>query len=203
MWNPNVAPVYSFERYARIHGVHRARERWKRLEERHRAAQHAAHLHELEMARAAEKRGPYIVNEDMGEVAYQVSPNTFVELHRSSLHERGAVGGELLKDDDYMRFFLKRNPECARKSVSGNIMRGWTPHDLALERAAHERKLAERVPIMSAMAVIEEAAKKAKPNMEGCTCHEPGSAHVSKHLRCLHACRESHPGPGDRQCRTR
>ena len=138
------------------------------MAEEHRIAQHKAHLHEIEMARAAEKAGPQIVNENLGgAMEWQMDAHTFWELHRSSLHERGAKGGELLTDADYMRFFLKRNPECARRAVSGKIMRGWTPHDMALERAAHEHKLAKRVPIMSAMARLDAAAAEGKQQHGG------------------------------------
>jgi hypothetical protein len=168
MWTPDIAPVFSFERHARKHGLQRARERWRQLEEKNRAAEHRAHLHELEMARQAEKSGPHIINENLGgTIQYQISAHTYWQLHRSSLHERGAVGGELLNDEDYMRFFLKRNPECARKSISGKIQRGWTPHDFALEKAAAEGKVAKRVPIMSAMARIEAAAQEGKAQHGG------------------------------------
>lgn len=120
------------------------------------------------MARAAERSGPQIVNENLGgSMQWQMDAHTFWELHRSSLHERGAQGGELLSDADYMRFFLKRNPECARKGVSGKVMRGWTPHDMALERASYEGKLAKRVPIMSAMERLTAAAEEGKQQHGG------------------------------------
>lgn len=169
MWNPNVAPVFSFEAYAKRHGLAKARERWAMIAERHKAEQKRADMHEQLLARAHEKRGPYVVNEDMGQVAWQMSPYSYVELHRSSLHERGAKGGELLADDDYMRYFLKMNPACRRKSVSGQIRSGWTPSvfDRALEAASHEGKLAKRVPILSAMERIAAAADEGKQQHGG------------------------------------
>lgn len=137
MWNPDVEPIFGFERYARLHGLSKAREWMARLEFEHKRQQMEAHAIELALAKDAERKGPNKVNEELGdaEVSWQMAKYSYWELHRSSLHERGCRGGELMRDDDYMRYFLKTNPECARKNVSGNIMSGWTP---CLEAAAEE-----------------------------------------------------------------
>ncbi len=158
MWNPDVAPVFSFERYARKHGVQRAREHWKKLSEDHQLAQLRAHQLELALAGQAEKDGPHVVNEELGgSIQWQMAPHTYWELHRSSLHERGAKGGELLTDDDYMGWFLKRNPECARKVVSGKVMSGYTAADQRLGVASAEGRMEKRVQMASACAVLSEA----------------------------------------------
>lgn len=139
MWNPDVEPTFGFARYARLHGLSKARDWLLRLEYEHKRQKMEAHAIELALAKDAERRGPNKICEEMGdaEVSWQMAKYSYWELNRSSVHERGCVGGELMNDSDYMRYFLKTNPECARKNVSGKIMGGWNPR---LEAAAAEGK---------------------------------------------------------------
>jgi len=132
---------------------------WAWYGEQERIKDHLANLEEAELARQAERAG-HIANEEIdGEIEWGMSKRTWVQLHRASLHERGAVGGELLRDDDYMKWFLKRNEACRRKSRSGNITEGYTAR---LEAAVKYRKTEEIKKQARVASILDDAAAAGK-----------------------------------------
>lgn len=134
MWNPDKAPVLGFERLARRHGVAKARRLWEAHKERYRLEHAKAAAQEKTWAEERARKGPIVRKDDWIKPAFHIAPITFQELHRSTLGERGCKGGEALGDEEYMRDFLKRHPECApQKVVTGDIRSGWSAQ---LERAA-------------------------------------------------------------------
>jgi hypothetical protein len=158
MWSPDQAPASSFADYAHHRGRQAAEDHWNKLYEQYDAAMHQAELDEAEMARQAELN-PLRYAADGSCLKWEMASASFVKLYRASLNQRGAVGGELLDDDDFMRFFLKRNPACARKAVTGNIMQGWTNRLEAAAAAGQE----DRARTQARVATILENAKSQAP----------------------------------------
>jgi hypothetical protein len=143
MYQTEFAPTFSLEQAARVMGLAQARRLWDyyALMDKKRDAE--AVIAEEIMAREAAKK-KYIVNEELGgEVAFRMAPKTYLDLWRSSLPEKGCSGGELLEDENYMRWFLKRNPQCRIASGSGKIVSGWTPEVEAGRRLAEAARRAE------------------------------------------------------------
>lgn len=143
MYQTDIAPTFGFEEAARVLGVARARRLWDwyALEDKRRDAEAVA-LEEC-LARDASKRN-YIVNEELGgQAEWRMSNKSYVDLYRASLNEKGCRGGEFLEDDGFMKWWLKRNPQCRVMSGSGKVMSGWTrARESAEERLA--RAHAER-----------------------------------------------------------
>jgi hypothetical protein len=140
MWNPDKAPVLGFDKLARRVGLAKARAIFAAYREKLRIDNARADQQEKRAAEMRRKRGPVVVRNDFDfRPAYHLAPLSFKQLHRSTLGMRGCKGGEVLDDEEYMRDFLKRNPNCApEKIVTGDIRGGWTP---ALEQAAKEGRM--------------------------------------------------------------
>ena len=137
MWQTDLEPTHSFADLARKVGLQRARLQWAFYGDQHRKGQIEAHVIEQCMAREAAKKD-YRWNEIIdAEPVARFHAKTYTDLYRASLPQKGCVGGEYLNDEDFMKFFLKRNEQCAIKAKSPHIKDGWTP---ALERAAFEGK---------------------------------------------------------------
>lgn len=123
-----------FEQLAKRFGLAKARRLWEAYGQRLQAAQAKAAAQEKRWAEERRRKGPVVLKDDWIRPAYHISPLTFKQLHRSTLPERGCVGGEALQDESYMKDFLKRNPDCApAKIVTGDIRSGWSAQ---IERAA-------------------------------------------------------------------
>jgi hypothetical protein len=141
MYETGFQPEFSFERAAQTLGLSRARDLWEgyKLLERKRDVEAIA-MEEC-MARDAARRD-YRVNEELGGAPqWRLAPKTYLDLYRQSLPEKGCMGGEFLDDGSYMKWWLKRNPQCRITARSGVIMSGWTPQVEAgyrLERASAE-----------------------------------------------------------------
>lgn len=157
MWNPDKAPVLSFEKLAKRVGLIKARAIWDAHRRRYEA--HHAQARKQEMAAAAmrHRRGPVVVRNDFDMApAYHIAPITYKELHRSSLGQRGCKGGEVFESEADMRDFLKRNPECApQKVVTGDIRSGWTG---SLERAAKEGRMHRAMQFAEVSLRLQSAA---------------------------------------------
>lgn len=140
MYQPDIAPAFGFEQAAQTLGLARARRLWDwyALQDKKRDAEAVA-LEDC-MARDAAKRD-YIVNEELGgQIEWRMSPKSYVDIYRASLPEKGCTGGELLEDEHYMKWWLKRNPQCRIMSGSGKIQSGWTPQTEAAHRLAEARR---------------------------------------------------------------
>lgn len=163
MWNPDKAPTLSFEKLARRFGLPKARAIWAMYRQKLAKDEHVATQQETAWAAERHKKGPNVVRNDFDFYpTFHVSPLTFKKLHRETLGLRGCKGGERLDDEDYMKAFLKRNPECApQKIVTGDIRSGWTA---ALEQAAQAGKRDRFMPVARASAILAEAAKQ-KPSI--------------------------------------
>ena len=137
MWQTDLEPTHSFADLARKVGLQKARLQWAFYGDQHRKGQIEAHVIEQCMAREAAKKD-YRWNEIIdAEPVARFHAKTYTDLYRASLPQKGCVGGEYRNDEDFMKFFLKRNEQCAIKAKSPHIKDGWTP---ALERAAFEGK---------------------------------------------------------------
>lgn len=105
------------------------------------------------MARDAMKKD-YRVNEELGGApVWRMSKKSYRDIYRSSLNEKGATGGEFLEDENYMRWWLKRNPQCRIMAGSGKIVSGWTPQSEAahrLARASEEARMASAGRLIAA-----------------------------------------------------
>jgi len=146
MWDPNIQPTASFEDAARVMGLQRARRLWDYYDVMWQRKDAEAEAIEHCLAREAAKKN-YVWNDEMdGEPQWRMAPHTYVKYHRASLTQKGCVGGEYLADEDFMKFFLKRNPQCAIKARSPHIRTGWTPEMERLEQAKQtgEQERAER-----------------------------------------------------------
>lgn len=143
MYQSDIIPQFSFEAAAQQMGLARARELWAYYELMDRKRDQEALALEECMARDAAKK-KYVVNEELGGAPeWRMSRKSYVDIYRSSLHERGAQGGELLSDSDFMRWWLKRNPQCRIASTSGVIQSGWTPQTEAAHRLAAAQQQGE------------------------------------------------------------
>jgi hypothetical protein len=162
MYSQDVAPVFSFEQCARTHGLARAREMWAWYGEQQRIADHYANEEEQLLARQAERANHVASDELDGEIEWGMSKRTYMQIYRSSLHERGAVGGELLRDEDYMTWFLKRNEACRRKSRSRHIMEGYTGRIEAAAKYGRQEKALELTRITQ---IITEASAIGKQKL--------------------------------------
>lgn len=137
MWDPNAEPVASFEEAAKVLGLHRARRLWAYYDVQWKKKEQEADAIELALAQRAAKKD-YVWNDEIGGAPVaRYAPHTYLKLWRASLPQKGCTGGEYLEDEDYMRYFLKHNPQCAVKARSPHIRGAWTP---ALERAAWQGK---------------------------------------------------------------
>lgn len=157
MWNPDQAPLSSFADYASSHGRQAAQDHWDKLYEGHAAAMRQADQDEALMARQAEKN-PTRYAADGSHLTWEMAPASFVSLWRASLHQPGAKGGELLEDADFMRFFLQRNPACARKAITGNITSGWTRRLEAAAEAGQNDRIATHARVSH---ILQTAASQA------------------------------------------
>lgn len=155
MYDPNIAPTASFEDAAQALGVHRARSLWAAYDVHWKQQEQEADAIELCMARDASKK-TYIVNEELGGAPeWRMAPHTYLKYHRASLPQKGCNGGEFLDDTDFMRYFLKRFPQCKITAGSGKIMSGWTPQKDAVQSAfeagkqfrEHEKNLRSGVEV--------------------------------------------------------
>lgn len=155
MWQTDLEPTHSFADLARKVGLQRARLQWAFYGDQHRKGQIEAHVIEQCMAREAAKKD-YRWNEILdAEPVARFHAKTYTDLYRASLPQKGCVGGEYLNDEDFMKFFLKRNEQCAIKAKSPHIKDGWTP---ALERAAFEGKAQREARLAAQANLITEAA---------------------------------------------
>jgi len=159
MWNPDKAPTLSFERLARKVGLVKARAIWDAYREKLKREEHEATQQERAWAEQRHRQGPAVVRNDFDFYPmFHVSPLTYKKLHRESLAQRGCRGGEVLDDAEYMKAFLKRNPECApQRIVTGDIRSGWTA---ALEQAAKDGKRERFMPVARASAILQAAAQQ-------------------------------------------
>jgi len=157
MWNPDRAPKMGFEQLAKRFGVNKARRIFDAYREKLRLDNHRASQQEAAAAAARARRGPVVVRNDFDFApAYHITPLTYKQLHRSTLGQRGCKGGEVFDDDEAMRDFLKRNPECApSKIVTGDIRSGWTS---ALERAAIEGRMNRALEMAKVSLTLKAAA---------------------------------------------
>jgi len=149
-----------FARLARKYGLARARVIWQQYQEKLLRDHKRASAQEMRAAALRHKSGPAILlNDDIRPMGH-FSPLTYKELHRSTLGQRGCTGGEVFDDDEYMRDFLKRHPECApRKYVTGDIRSGYTA---ALGRAALWGKMERAMQHMQASQRIQSAAEEGR-----------------------------------------
>lgn len=157
MWQTDIEPTHSFAALARQVGVQKARLQWRFYEEQHRKGQIEAHVIEQCMAREAAKKD-YRWNEIIdAEPVARFHARTYTELYRASLPQKGCTGGEYLNDEDFMKFFLKRNEQCALKAKSPHIRDGWTP---SLEHAAFEgrREREARLAAQAGIVTPDQAA---------------------------------------------
>lgn len=140
MWNPDKAPVFGFEKLARRVGLAKARSIFDAYRRRLELDNHEAAQQEKRAAEERRRRGPVVVKNDFDmRPAYHLAPITFKQLYRSTLGQRGCKGGEVFEDEESMRDFLKRNPDCApEKVITGDIRSGWT---VGLEQAAKEGRM--------------------------------------------------------------
>ena len=146
MWQPDVQPEFSFERRARKYGVQAARDHWALLNlERNKRLMEADAI-EQAMAKDRERKGgTYVVNDELGFKRAQMHAYSYFELVRSSLNEKGARGGEFLDDEEYMKWFVKKNPACdPGKPTTGKISSGWNPQIDAAFRAGLQERQAQQ-----------------------------------------------------------
>lgn len=137
MWDPNTAPTASFEEAAKVLGLKRARSLWAYYDLQWKRKEQEADAIELALAQRAQAKD-YVWNEEIGGAPVaRYAPHTYLKLWRASLPQKGCSGGEYLEDEDYMKYFLKTNPQCAVNARSPHIRGAWTP---ALERAAWQGK---------------------------------------------------------------
>lgn len=159
MWNPNNAPRLGFEQLARRFGVAKARAMWDAHNVRLRIAHAKAAAQEKAWAEERARQGPIVLKDDWIRPAYHISPLTYKELHRSTLGERGCVGGEAIDDETMMRDFLKKNPDCApQKIITGDIRSGWSKQ---LERAAVFGRCERAMEQVHINRQLQSAAKEA------------------------------------------
>lgn len=141
MWDSNVQPTASFEDAARVLGVNRARRLWAYYDVAWKRKEQEADAIEAALAKQAERKN-YVWNETIGgEPVARMAPHTYLKLWRASLPQKGCTGGEYLEDEDYMRYFLKKNEACRVKVRSPKIQGGWSP---ALELAKFEGQQARK-----------------------------------------------------------
>ena len=136
----------SFEKMAKQYGLARARRLWKLYELKIKMAEAQAAKMEQQWAAQRHRTGNrIIVKNDLDMYpTVKMAPYTYKALWRSTLNQRGCTGGEALFDEEYMRDFLKRNPECAAgQVVAKDIQSGWSRAQEAnpLERAAKLGKM--------------------------------------------------------------
>jgi hypothetical protein len=148
-----------FEQLARRFGVQKARRIFDAYREKLRIDNHKATQQEIAAAAARARRGPVVVRNDFDFApAYHITPLTYKQLHRSTLGQRGCKGGEVFDDDEAMRDFLKRHPECApQKMVTGDIRSGWTS---ALDRAAKEGRMHRALEMAKVSLTLKQAAQE-------------------------------------------
>jgi len=161
MWNPDKAPVMGFENLARHRGVAKARAIFAAYKEKLRLDNVKAAAQEKRAADLRRARGPLVVRNDFDFApAYHMAPLTYKQLHRSTLGERGCTGGEVFDDEESMRDFLKRNPDCApQQIVSGKIQGGWVP---SLDRAAKEGRMHRALQYAQASLRLQHAAQEGR-----------------------------------------
>lgn len=147
MWDPNIQPTASFEDACKALGLHRARRLWDYYEVKWQQKEAEAEAIEHCLARTAAKKN-YVWNDEMdAEPQWRMAPHTYVKYHRASLSQKGCVGGEYLADEDFMKYFLKRNPQCRVQAKSPHIREGWTPEMdrlNAAKRAGEAERAAKR-----------------------------------------------------------
>ncbi len=133
MWSDKEAPTLSLgelsDRLGRPYREVKAavEERWKRQNA-------AAEKLELKAAEGLRKRGPARVNEEIGEgrPLHMMSRLRYIQLWRATLIEKGCTGGELLNDDDFVKFLLKRLPHLRYEMAKVQNKVGWTKADGSL-----------------------------------------------------------------------
>lgn len=164
MWNPDKAPVLGFEKLAQKVGVHKARAIFAAYAEKLRLENARVTQLEKTAAAARARRGPAVIKNDFEMMpAYHMAPLTYKQLHRSTLGQRGCKGGEIFDDEESMRDFLKRNPECApQKVVTGDIRSGWTS---ALEQAAKEGRMHRAMQMAKVSLTLKQAAEEGRQRL--------------------------------------
>lgn len=161
MWNPDKAPVLSFEKLARRVGLHKARRIFDAYREKLRLDNARAEQQEKRAAEMRRQRGPIVVRNDFDFMpAFYMAPITYKQLHRSTLGMRGCKGGEVFDDTSAMRDFLKRNPDCApQKVITGDIRSGWT---VSLEQAAKEGRMHRALQFAKTSLQLQKAAEEGR-----------------------------------------
>lgn len=155
MWNPDTAPRMGLEHLAKRFGLSRARDILERYRDRLRRDEYVSTKQEEKAAAIRHKRGPIVVKDDDIVPDFQVSALGFKKLWRETWG-KGGKGGENLLDDDYMRAWLKKNPQCAMpRHVTGQIRSGWTQR---LEAAAALGKRERLMTMARASQIIADAA---------------------------------------------
>lgn len=161
MWNPDKAPALGFDKLARRVGLAKARAIFAAYREKLRIDNAKAALQERRAAELRRQRGPVVVRNDFDFMpTYHMAPLTYKQLHRSTLGMRGCKGGEVFDDDEMMRDFLKRNPDCApEKIVTGKIQGGWTA---SLEQAAKEGRMHRAMQMAKTSLKLQQAAAEGR-----------------------------------------
>lgn len=161
MWNPDRAPVLGFEKLAKRVGLHKARRIFAAYQRKLEIDNHKAAMQEKRAAELRRARGPVVVRNDFDFMpAYHMAPLTYKQLHRSTLGQRGCKGGEVFDDEEMMKDFLKRNPDCApQKVITGDIRGGWTP---ALEKAAKEGRMHRAMQHAQVSLRLQQAAQEGR-----------------------------------------
>lgn len=163
MWDTNTAPRLGFEQLARRFGVAKARRMWEAHGERIKRAEARAAAQEKAWAEERRRKGPIVLKDDWIKPAFHIAPYTFKALHRSTLPQRGCVGGEVLDDAESMRDFLKRNPDCApQKVITGDIRSGWSAQ---IERAAVFGRLDRAMTQLQVNKRLEAAATQGQQQL--------------------------------------
>lgn len=157
MWNPDQAPRLGFEHLAKRFGVHKARRIWAAYQKKLELDNHKACQQEKKWAEERRRKGPLVVRNDFDFYPlFHIAPITMKQIWRETLPQRDCTGGEALFNQDYMRDFVKRNPDCAaQKITTGDIRSSWTK---ALERAAYEGRKDRLLREMRVSSILKEAA---------------------------------------------
>lgn len=133
MWDLNIQPTLSLPDMAKRLGISVAQLK-EHLIEQDRARDAKAKQLELRAAAMRHRQGPRRVNEALGDARPEMALSrwNWLQLHRATLHERGAKGGEILNDDDFVRWALKRNEHWRIRVACAQNKTGWLP---TVERA--------------------------------------------------------------------
>lgn len=137
MWSDKQAPTLSIGELSNRLG-RPYREVKAAVEERWKRKQALAAKQELKAAAALHKKGPAKVNEGLGEMKplHMMSRLRWLELYRATLIEKGCEGGELLNDEHFTQWMLKKLPHLRIEMAKAQNRIGWTNSDGSLNVAA-------------------------------------------------------------------